>query len=77
MKDKDFVKGFYCCKCGSTTAIIVGNLKVVRCMGCLTVYEEGDKWRISDKYFVWHPPVDIKNNLQPPPAKPNMAKRTS
>ncbi|MBA7581881.1 hypothetical protein ES708_23794 [subsurface metagenome] len=49
-KDEHFVDGFYCKECGSTTAVVVGNLSLVRCMGCLRLYERGPVWQ----------PVDMK-----------------
>ncbi len=34
MKDIHFVDDFWCGRCGSTTAIRIENLKIIRCMGC-------------------------------------------
>lgn len=62
LKNVQEVEDFYCKKCGSTTAIHIGNLELIRCMGCDTYYERGDVWTESCK-----PPTNLD---APPPASP-------
>ncbi len=61
MKETQFEKDFYCENCGSTTALHIGNLRVIRCMGCDNYYKRGDDWVISLK-----PPI---NPNEPPPTR--------
>jgi len=62
-RESDFAEGFWCCKCGSTTAIKIGNSRFIRCMGCLTLFAEGEKWEAHNHPTI-HPIAD-----EPPPAK--------
>uniref|UniRef100_A0A6M3KYS4 Uncharacterized protein n=1 Tax=viral metagenome TaxID=1070528 RepID=A0A6M3KYS4_9ZZZZ len=39
MKISHIAEDFYCRNCGSTTAMKIGNLNKVRCMGCDLFYK--------------------------------------
>ena len=55
MKHSHFVEGFYCRKCGSTTAIIIYNLNMARCIGCLRLYIRGNDWEETSHQHAWQP----------------------
>jgi len=52
MKKSHFVEGFWCGKCGSTTAIEISNLNKFRCMGCDQFY------KISEPFTPTLNPID-------------------
>ena len=66
MKKDYFIEDFYCRSCGSTTAILIKNLKLIRCIGCFALYRVGDKYSLVDKHHhAWQP------NLAPKPTTPS------
>lgn len=57
---RHFAEDFYCSRCGSTTAIFLHNLNLIRCMGCLSLYKKGDRYNLIDKHpHAWQPTLTI------------------
>jgi hypothetical protein len=60
-KENHFVDDFYCKKCGSMTALKIGNSEYIRCVGCLALYFKGEKWEEFN-----HSTVHPNENIPPP-----------